>query len=102
MIRLFFAEIEQIEFFMFFNLLCQGFLYVFVTDCFENLYPRVFQVADYESEDRFSKFKMADPIWRTKISKFLQFSRKAVSGGFGVADNGFRIYDLKKGDLGFH
>ena len=25
---------------------------------------RVFGVADYESEVRFSKFKMADPIWR--------------------------------------
>ena len=30
---------------------------------------RVFGVADYESEFRFSKFKMADPIWRSKFSK---------------------------------
>ena len=28
---------------------------------------RVFVVADYESEVRFSKFKMADSIWRTKF-----------------------------------
>ena len=30
---------------------------------------RVFGVADYESEVRFSKFKLADPIWRSKFSK---------------------------------
>ena len=30
---------------------------------------RVFRVADYESEVRFSKFKMADPIWRSKFKK---------------------------------
>jgi len=29
----------------------------------------VFEVADYESIIRFSKFKMANPIWRTKIYK---------------------------------
>ena len=29
----------------------------------------VFGVADYESEVRFSKSKMADPIWRSKLSK---------------------------------
>ena len=29
----------------------------------------VFGVADYESEVRFSKFKMADPTWRSKFSK---------------------------------
>ena len=28
---------------------------------------RVFGVADYESEVRFSKFKMTDPIWRSKF-----------------------------------
>jgi len=73
MILLFFAEIEQIEFFIFFNLLCHGFLYVFVTDCFENLYPRVFRVADYESEDGFSKFKMADPNGGPKSQNFFNF-----------------------------
>ena len=30
---------------------------------------RVFGVADYESEVRFPKLKMADPIWRSKFSK---------------------------------
>ena len=30
---------------------------------------RIFGVADYESEVRFSKFKMADPIWRSKFSR---------------------------------
>ena len=30
---------------------------------------RVLGVADYESEVRFSKFKMVDPIWRSKFSK---------------------------------
>ena len=29
----------------------------------ENFYYRVFWVADYESDVRFSKFKMAGPIW---------------------------------------
>ena len=30
---------------------------------------RVFGVADYKSEVRFSKFKMVDPICRSKFSK---------------------------------
>ena len=30
---------------------------------------RVFGVADYESEVRFSKLKMADSIWQTKFNK---------------------------------
>ena len=30
----------------------------------ENFYYLVFRVADYESDVRFSKFKMVDPIWR--------------------------------------
>ena len=29
------------------------------------LYPKVFEVADYEFDIGFSEFKMADPIWRT-------------------------------------
>jgi len=33
----------------------------------------IFEVADYESVIRFSKFKMADPIWLTKILKNPQF-----------------------------
>jgi len=38
-----------------------------------NGYIRVFEVADYESVVRFSKFKMTDPIRLTKILKNLQF-----------------------------
>ena len=34
-----------------------------------NLYIWVFGVADYESEVRFSKFKMVDSKWRTKWKK---------------------------------
>ena len=32
-------------------------------------YIWVFGVADYESEVRFSKFKMVDSIWRTKVKE---------------------------------
>ena len=28
-------------------------------------YSKVFEVADYEFDIRFSEFKMADPIWKT-------------------------------------
>ena len=34
------------------------------------LYSGVFGVAKYEPEITFSKFKMADPIWRTSNEKF--------------------------------
>lgn len=34
-----------------------------------NMYPRVFDVADYESVVKFANFKMADPIWRTTLYK---------------------------------
>ena len=44
---------------------------------------RVFGVSDYESEVRFSKFKMAGPIWRSKFSKkgklMLNFGYKGFS-----------------------
>ena len=40
---------------------------------YDTLYLVVFGDADYESEIRFSKFKMADPIWRTSNRKFHQF-----------------------------
>ena len=36
----------------------------------------IFGVADYESEVRFIKIKMADPIWRSKFSKKRQFNTK--------------------------
>ena len=35
----------------------------------ENLYPGGFEGADYESELEIQKFKMADPIWWTKMQK---------------------------------
>ena len=45
---------------------------------------RIFGVADYESEVRFPKFKMADPIWRSKFSKkgklMLKFGHKGFRG----------------------
>ena len=31
----------------------------------KTLYSEAFEVADYEFDIGFSKFKMADPIWRT-------------------------------------
>ena len=34
-------------------------------DCHITLYSKVFEIADYEFDIRFSEFKMADPIWRT-------------------------------------
>ena len=39
----------------------------------DTLYLGVFGVTDYESEMRFSNFKIADPIWRTSNRKFYQF-----------------------------
>ena len=30
-------------------------------------------MVDYESKVRFSKFKMADPIWRSRIQYFSEF-----------------------------
>jgi len=35
----------------------------------ENRYIEVIGITDYESIIRFQKFKMTDPIWRTKIHK---------------------------------
>ena len=52
------------------------------TDIHRIRYPSVFEVADYESEIRFSKCKMADPIWRTSNRKFHQFFRYLVFLGF--------------------
>ena len=36
-------------------------------------YSGVFWVADHESKIKFHKFKMADPIWRPKFYKIIQF-----------------------------
>ena len=47
---------------------------------FEMTYPQVVFVADIESETRFSKFKMADPISRSRYLKniliFIKLSQK--------------------------
>ena len=40
-------------------------LWRFCCDLLRNGYERVFEVADYESEVRISKLKMANPIWRS-------------------------------------
>jgi len=50
-----------------FNSLCYEFFYL--TDFSETLYTGVFRIADYESEVRIVKFKMADLIWRTNNPK---------------------------------
>ena len=42
----------------------------------ENIYQEVFWVADYESDVRFSKSKMADPTWRTLVRYFLRILMK--------------------------
>ena len=44
-------------------------------------YSGVFGVADYESEIRFSKFKIVDPIWWMPNRKFHKFFRYLVLGG---------------------
>ena len=38
-------------------------LWPFCSNSFANGYSEVFKVADYESEVKISKFKMADLIW---------------------------------------
>ena len=52
------------------------------TDLDKIWYIGVFGVADHESEVRFAKFKMADPIWQTKFSNFNIFTPKYVYWGF--------------------
>ena len=60
---------------------------------------RVFGVADYESEVRFSKFKMADPIWRSKFSKkgklMLNFGYKGFFNCLRCGDPGRKECDLE-------
>ena len=43
------------------------------SDVDKNLFLRVFQVFDYESNTKFSKIKMGDPILREKNGKNIQF-----------------------------
>ena len=45
-------------------------------------YTGVFGVTDYESVMKFSKLKMANPIWRMSYKKFHHFLWYAVHGGF--------------------
>ena len=66
-----------------------------------------FLAADDESEVRFSKFKMADPIWRTncflilQIYNFSDLLETRYSGVFGVADyeSEVRFSKFKMADL---
>ena len=57
-----------------------------LSDLLDTHYAVVYRVADYESEIRFSKFKMADPIWRTQFKNCLVLSEIHYSGVLGVAD----------------
>ena len=57
-----------------------------VFDGFEILHSRIFGVADYESELRIQKFKVAHPIWRKKLKKLLDSGNIWYSGVFGVFD----------------
>ena len=57
-------------------------------------------VADYESDIRFSKFKMADPIWRTQFKNCLDLSEIHYSGVLGIADyeSGIRFSKINMAD----
>jgi len=46
----------------------------------------VFEVADYESIIRFSKFKMANPIWRMKIHKVSKLDENRYIEVIGITD----------------
>ena len=47
-----------------------------IFDIYKNEYSTVFEVADYESEVKMAKNKMADPIWRTRMPKKYQIWSK--------------------------
>ena len=51
----------------------------------QETYMGVSEVADYESIIRFSKFKMADQIWRTKIRKISELDKNWYTGVFQVS-----------------
>ena len=59
----------------------------FYTDFYETLRPGVFSGADYVSVFRFSKFKMADLIWRTQKSKPTDFRETKYLGVFCIFDH---------------
>ena len=54
-------------------------------DLDEILYSGVIEVADYESEFKIPKFKMANPIWRTKMQKVTWSRWNSILGGIEVA-----------------
>ena len=49
-------------------------------------YLGVFGVADYEFALKIQKFKIADPLWRTKIQKVTRLGLNLLLGVFGIAD----------------
>jgi len=65
----------------------------------ENRYIEVIGITDYESIIRFQKFKMADPIWRTKIHKVSKLDENRYIGVFEVTDYESIIRFLKFEDL---
>ena len=48
-------------------------------DYAENSYTKVYRVADYESDLRFSRFNMANPRWWQKLEKIIEFFYVSVS-----------------------
>ena len=56
----------------------------------------VLDIADYESEVSFSKFKMADPIWRTPTKKISGISAKIEKKmGFVIYKQEFELICIK-------
>ena len=52
----------------------------------ENIYQEVFWVTDYESDVIFSKFKMADPTWRTSERYFSRILMKSNTSAAAILD----------------
>ena len=74
---------------------------------------KVFGVVDYESEVRISKFKMADPIWRSRIQYFSEFfaviNLKTFTRGFLASvmtvlksDFKYSNWRIQYGDLAYN
>lgn len=56
----------------------------------------VLDIADYESEVTFSKFKMADPIWRTSTKEISGISSKTEKKeGFVIYEHEFELICIK-------
>ena len=60
-----------------------------IDNCYESQYAGVFWVADYESVISFYKSKMADPIWRSKISKIVQLLYPCIRNLVNIHRNFF-------------